>query len=371
MKYRNFCGNKVSLLGMGCMRVPMNGEIVDKEESMKIIDACIERGINYFDTAYVYSNGNNEAFVADIIKKYGRDKLFVATKLPLFTYTKKSKFYDLLDEQLNNLDTDYIDYYMFHALSKDKFENMMAESYKDFIKDVKGSKVKNIGFSFHDDYDTFVSIIDDCEWDFCQLQFNYVDAYDQDALKMYEYAKSKNVEVVIMEPLRGGRLTHVPVKVREILDEKFKDISDADISFRYITDFVNNKIVLSGMRSVSDVERNCEAFSNFEAETLTEEELNCYKTAEEVFRSYNIINCTKCDYCKDGCPMGIPISSIFEKYNHQLENPYLNEDGVQTWYNELENKGSSCIDCKACENVCPQHLEIVDLLNKCDEYFTK
>ncbi len=371
MKYRNFCGNEVSLLGMGCMRVPMDGDSVNLEESMKLIDCCIKSGINYYDTAYVYSNGNNEAFVGEIIKKYGRDKLFIATKLPLFNHPSKDKYYELLDEQLSNLGTEYVDYYLFHALSKDKFESMVKEDYKSFIADVVGTKVKHIGFSFHDDYDTFVKIIDDYDWEFCQLQFNYVDAYDQDALKMYEYAKSKGVEVIIMEPLRGGRLTHVPGKVREILNEEFSGVSDADVSFKYIADFDNNKVILSGMRSISDIERNVKLFSSLESNTLSDKEFACYKKAEELFRSYHIINCTKCDYCKEGCPVNIPISSVFEKYNHQLENPYLNEDEVKAWYASLDNNAGTCIGCRACENVCPQHLEIVDLLNKCDEYFIK
>ncbi len=370
MKYRNFCGNNVSLLGMGCMRLPMNDELVDSDRAMEIIDKCIEKGINYFDTAHVYSNGSNESFVGEIVQKYDRDKIFLATKLPLFTYTKKDSFMNLLDEQLENMKTDYVDYYLFHALNKDKFSNMQFEEYKDFVKEVKDlGKVKHIGFSFHDDYDTFVKIIDDFKWEFCQLQFNYVDAYDQDALKMYEYAKSKGVEVVIMEPLRGGRLTHVPKAVRNILDEKFAGLSDAEVSFKYIADFDNNKVILSGMRSVEDVERNCETFSKYDANTLTEEEKECYHNAEELFRSYNIINCTRCDYCKEGCPMGIPISKIFERYNHQLENPYLNEDEVKEWYNGLETDATACIDCKACERACPQHLAIVTLLNKCNEYF--
>ncbi len=369
MKYRNFCGNNISLLGFGCMRVPMINDKVDLEKSMELIDYAIEQGINYYDTAYVYSNGSNESFVGEIVKKYGREKLYLATKLPLFSYTKQQEFYTLLDEQLSNMNTEFIDYYLFHALNKDKFENMQKENYKEFIKDIKDNKVKHIGFSFHDDYETFVKIVDDYDWEFCQLQFNYIDAYDQDALKMYEYAKSKNIEVVIMEPLRGGRLTHVPKDVRTILDEKFKELTDADISFKYISDFSNNKVILSGMRTIEDIKKNCEIFSTFEANSLTNDELECYKKAEELFRSYSIINCTKCDYCKEGCPVNIPISSVFEKYNHQLENPYLNEDVVKTWYKNLDSNGSNCIKCKKCERVCPQHLEIVNLLDKCDEYF--
>ncbi len=364
---RNLCGNEVSFLGMGCMRFPLKDGKVNSELSMKIVDKAIEMGVNYLDTAYVYSDGKNESFINEVIEKYGRSELYIATKLPLFANPSREDYDILLNRQLTNLGTNYIDYYLLHALNKDRFDHLVKNDYKSFIADAKVSgKVKHIGFSFHDSFEVFKTIADDYDWDFCQIQFNYLDAYDQEALKMYEYAHQKGIDVIVMEPLRGGRLTHLPKEVRNKFDECYLSKSDAFISFNYLNHFSGIKVVLSGMRSVDDVMLNVNTFNTFTK--ITDVEEKCYLDAKDILLNYHTINCTKCLYCKD-CPSKIRIADIFEKFNNQIENPFLNEDEVMKWYNSLDSVAKDCIECGMCERNCPQHLKIIDLLKKCDEYF--
>jgi len=372
MKYVDLCNNKVSRLGFGCMRLPEDSSGIDYIKAMEMADYAIKEGINYFDTAYVYHNGESETFVKKVLEKHGREKIFVADKLPIYDCTVKEDMDRFLDEQLERLGTDHIDYYLFHSLREKYFNSMKEFDYHDFIKRNKeNGKIKHIGFSFHDDLDLFKEIIDDYDWDFCQIQFNYIDTDYQAGLEGYNYATNKGIPVIIMEPIRGGRLAKVPRPVREVFDSKFSDYTDALIALKYVADYPNAQVILSGMRTMSDLVANTKLFSDVEPDSLSEEEKELYLKAKEILSDYQTINCTGCDYCKEGCPVGINISKIFTKFNDQLENPWQNEDDVLKWYKELESKADVCLECGACEGACPQKLDIINKLKIVDKYFNK
>jgi Predicted oxidoreductases of the aldo/keto reductase family len=367
VKYIDLCGNKVSRLGMGCMRLPVKDDKIDFEVAMSMADLAIDGGINYFDTAYVYHNGESEIFVKEVIRKHGRDNLFIADKLPIYNCEVAADLDKFLDEQLERLGTDYIDYYLFHCLNKKNYSIMNKLNYKDFIKRNVGKdkKIRHIGFSFHDELELFKEIIDDYNWEFVQIQFNYLDTDYQAGIDGYNYATNKGIPVLIMEPIRGGRLANVPKSVRKIFDKKFSNFSDASIALKYVANFENNKVILSGMRNVSDIESNILLFDDELIDSFNEEELKLFVDAKKEFDNYGLINCTGCDYCKEGCPSNIPISEIFTKYNKNVEGSESNHD----WYNDLEHKVDRCVQCGLCEASCSQKLNIIESLEKVDRYF--
>ena len=368
MEYLQLGRNKVSRLGFGCMRLPYDGKNVDIDASMVMVDKAIEAGVNYLDTAYVYLDGNSETFVREVIKKYGREKLFIADKLPIYFCKEEADLDKYLAEQLERLGTDYIDYYLFHALNPDNFSIMEKSNYKNFIKrNMDNGKIRNIGFSFHAELELFKKIIDDYDWDFCQIQFNYVDVDYQAGLAGLKYAEDKNIPVIVMEPIRGGRLARVPENVRNVFDNsRFSDEHDAIIALRYVANFSGVSCILSGMMVISDVEANVKLFTQDLVDDLSEKDLLMYVEAKREFENISFINCTGCDYCKEGCPKQIPISEIFANYNKCL-NSFPN--GPKKWYGELEHDATSCIACKKCEKSCPQNLAIIEKLKLADQYF--
>ena len=370
MEYITLGSNNISRLGFGCMRLPYEDGNVDYNASMEMVDYAIQSGVNYFDTAYVYLDGKSELFVKEIIKKYGRNKIYIADKLPIYFCKEESDLDKYLDEQLERLETDYIDYYLFHALNKNNYSIMKTCNYKDFIKrNMENGKIKHIGFSFHDELEVFKKIINDYNWDFCQIQFNYIDTTYQAGIEGLEYAEKKNIPVIVMEPIRGGRLAKIPQNVRDIFDNsRFASEHDASIALRYVANYENTKCILSGMRVLSDVEANITLFGKPLINDLTKEDVAVYEKAKEEFEELSLINCTCCDYCKKGCPKQIPISEIFTKFNQSLISGGL--EG-RMWYEEQKKTFKSCINCMKCEKSCPQNLKITEKLKIVDEYFSK
>lgn len=226
MKYREMAGEKISVLGFGCMRFPTtskNAEDIDAEKSAKMLVYAIENGVNYFDTAYVYHGGKSESFIGGVLKPY-RDKIHIATKCPIWEVKCEEDFDRLLNEQLERLQTDYIDFYLMHALDKDRFKNVVEKfNLIDKLNKAKADgKIRHIGFSFHDDVETLKKIIDaNPNWEFCQIQLNYINVKYQAGLEGLEYAHKKGLDVVIMEPLLGGKLANPSPQVAKMLsDEK-------------------------------------------------------------------------------------------------------------------------------------------------------
>jgi predicted aldo/keto reductase-like oxidoreductase len=368
MQYRNFgqTGEKVSALGFGCMRFPVleNGEI-NVEESVRQLRHAIDRGVNYLDTAYVYHGGKSEGLVAKAIKDGYREKVFIADKNPVWLVKKYEDFEKYLDEQLARLETDYIDFYLLHALDIDRWNKIKELGAREFLdKALKDGKIKHAGFSFHDDTAAFKQIIDDYNWDFCQMQYNYMDEYNQAGTEGLEYAASKGLAIIIMEPLLGGKLAKTPPKVvQEIWDRAEVKRTPAEWALRWLWNRPEISLILSGMNSMEMVEENMKTAETALPGALTAEEIALVSEVRDQYKRLTRVNCTACRYCMP-CPFGVDIPGNFATYNEAAT--YDNWDNCSKYYNGRKEteKASACAECGKCEKVCPQHLNIREHLKE-------
>lgn len=372
MKFFDIEAVEVSRLGFGCMRFPVidgdNGKI-NKEESEKLLLDAIERGVNYIDTAYPYHEETSEDFVGDFLQKHNlRDKVQLATKLPCWLVEKEEDLGRLLNIQLEKLQTDYIDFYLLHSLDVKRFRKIADLGVLDFCKKIKEKGIaKHIGFSFHDEYPVFEEIFNAYDWDFCQIQLNYLDIDYQAGMKGYELATKNNVPVIIMEPLKGGRLSNPPEEIRE-MSKKFEPLSYSQVALKFPLSLPNVMTVLSGMNSNKQVEENCEMADKVEYNSLTEDEKEFYKLSRQAYKERERIGCTACEYCMP-CTVEINIPKVFSLWNKAFL--YDEEEKSKKDYKEYLNDGVSpeeCIECGKCEDICPQHLEIIKGLKDAHEY---
>ena len=258
-------GIDVSLLGFGCMRFPTlaDGKI-NEPEAEKMIDKAIAAGVNYIDTAYPYHNGESEPFVGRVLKKYDRSSLYLATKLPVWAVNCVEDAERIFNEQLTRLQTDYVDFYLLHAMGKDKWDKMLELGVVDYCKKLKEEgKIKYLGFSFHDAYEVFEEMINYMDWDFCQIQFNYMDEYEQAGIKGYKLTEEKQIPLVIMEPIKGGSLANFADDITAKFRALDPEASTASYALRWVGTFPNVKVVLSGMSTMDQVEDNLKTFENF------------------------------------------------------------------------------------------------------------
>lgn len=372
MKYFDIGGVEVSRLGFGCMRFPVidgdNGKI-NKKESEKLLLDAIERGVNYIDTAYPYHEETSEDFVGDFLQKHNlRYKVQLATKLPCWLVEKEEDFERLLNIQLEKLQTDHIDFYLLHSLDIKRFRKIVDLGVLDFCKKIKEKGiVKHIGFSFHDEYPVFEEIFNANDWDFCQIQLNYLDIEYQAGMKGYELATKNNVPVIIMEPLKGGRLSNPPEEIRE-MSKKFEPLSYSQVALKFPLSLPNVMTVLSGMNSHRQVEENCEMADKVEYNSLTDEEKEFYKVSRQAYKDRERIGCTACEYCMP-CTVEINIPKVFSLWNKAFL--YDEEEKSKKDYKEYlkdEVSPEECIECGKCEDICPQHLEIIKGLKDAHEY---
>lgn len=375
MQYRDFgkTGVKVSPIGFGMMRLPSDNEgKVDETQAIKILRTAIDNGLNYVDTAYNYHGGNSEAITGKALLDGYRDKVYLATKAPTWLFKSADDFDRILDEQLSRLQTDHIDMYLLHTMNAISFEKkVLRYGVLDKLKEAReAGKIKYIGFSFHDKLDVFKKICDSFDWDFCQIQLNYLDTKYQAGLEGLKYAADKGLAVSIMEPLRGGFLANVPAPVKELFDEKGKPA--VEWGFDYLWNMPEVSIVLSGMGTEEQVMQNIEYASRSYIGMLGDEGIKTIEKAQEIFASYDTISCTGCSYCLP-CPKGVAIPYNFVVYNnYQMNNDLELETGkYNTWVTMFGKKASECVACHACEKICPQHLNIVDGLKKVAETFEK
>lgn len=361
-------GFDVSRLGFGAMRLPTMQEgdqqVIDRKRAIGMIRRGIDAGITYVDTAYPYHRGESEIVVGQALKDGYRERVKLTTKLPLWSVHEEADMNRLLDEQLKKLDVPYVDFYLLHAMNRDRLELMRSLHYKDFLKQaLKDGRIKNAGFSFHDEYKVFSEILHDWdEWHLAQIQFNYLDNEDQATEKGLREAGKMGVPIVVMEPLRGGALANPPKIVRDLMGKR----SPIEWAFAYVADFAEVATILSGMSAEEQLEENLKAFENLKVGGLTEEEHALIRQFKAAYRSLMPIGCTGCRYCQP-CPQNVHIPDIFVAYN---ESKMFSDPGTLRWhYKEHVEKGedaSKCISCGACEGICPQHLPIIDLLKKVD-----
>ncbi len=367
MKYRTLAGERVSVLGYGCMRFPTltkNAGDIDTEKAGEMLRFAAENGVNYFDTAYVYHDGKSEGFIGKALKDY-RDKIKFATKCPTWEVKCEEDFDRILDEQLNRLQTDYIDFYLMHALDRERFNNIVKKfNLIDKLNKAKAEgKIRHIGFSFHDDLSAFKEIVDaNPAWEFCQIQLNYINLEYQAGIAGLEYAHRKGLDVIIMEPLLGGKLANPSEQVRNMLpDEK----SPVEWAMDFLWNREEVSLLLSGMGAFEQVRENVGYADKAQVGMLTEENLDMLFKTKEVFDKMALVPCTKCAYCMP-CPFGLDIPKIFEFYNATA---VIGLDKAMAGYMEIKTRADRCKKCKKCEQVCPQGIPISGTMTKIAEIF--
>jgi predicted aldo/keto reductase-like oxidoreductase len=361
-----------SLLGFGCMRFPKvqpDKPDIDEELALKMIDEAYQSGVNYFDTAYPYHAKLSEKFVGKALKRYPRQSFYLATKMPGWEIKNVDDAKRIFNEQLENLQTDYFDYYLCHALSKKGFEIYKEPGIMDFLYQMKKEgKIKHLGFSFHDTPEVLDEIIHTYEWDFVQLQLNYLDWDFQDAKKQYEIVKDYGVPVIVMEPVRGGTLASLSEDAAKILKEAKPNKSIASWAIRYAASKEQVMVVLSGMSNLEQTRDNIQSLTDFEP--VDEKDQMIIDQALELFLKNRTIPCTNCKYCMP-CPEGVNIPKIFKIYNQYAINKH--KRAFIHAYENLDDaeKANNCIACGICMQHCPQGIEIPERMDEIQELYNQ
>lgn len=360
----------VSKLGFGLMRLPLlneeDQESVDVKTLEKMVDSYMDAGFNYFDTAYPYHFGKSEISIKEtLVNRYPREDFFLADKMPLFFLEKEEQLEEFFNEQLERCGVDYFDYYLLHNVStwtKNAFENI--DSFK-FIEDKKAEgKIKHIGFSFHDNAELLEEVLTKHpEVEFVQLQINFLDWNNESiqAKECYEVARKHNVDIIVMEPLKGGTLVNMPEDAKNLLNDYDSTKSIASWGIRYAASLEGVLNVLVGMSNFEQTEENIKIMKDFKV--LTDEEHAILDKTVKIINDSIAIPCTKCNYCLKECPMNVPIPTFFELYNDEEKMGHEGFSAQQVYYNtySLNDKYGSASDCTGCEECvknCPQHLDI-------------
>ena len=369
MLYREMgkTGDKVSILGYGCMRFPKDGNKIDEARSEKQVISAIERGVNYFDTAYLYRG--SEAVLGNILSKGYRDKVMIATKMPPLNINSRKDMDKILETQLERLKTDHIDYYLVHMLgTMEGWQRLKQLGIEDFFrKSQESGKIGRACFSFHGARDHFIRIVDDYPWDMAQIQYNYVDEHNQAGREGLEYAAAKGIGVVVMEPLRGGALVNkLPKQVQAVWDSAEEKRTPAEWALRWVWNHPGVSLLLSGMNEEAQIDENIKIASEALPNSLPEKDIQVYETVKDILSKTVKVGCTGCGYCMP-CPAGVNIPYCFSSFNDR----YIYDDkkvkffymGVTTGIDGGKRAYASlCKDCGACEKKCPQSLPIRNLL---------
>ncbi len=366
MQYRDFgkTGVKVSPLGFGMMRLPTdeNGN-VNEAEAIATLREAIDSGLNYVDTAFNYHGGNSEKVTGKALLDGYREKVYLATKAPVWMFKSGDDFDTLLDKQLQRLQTDHIDMYMLHSMNAIAFEKkVMRYGVLDrLIRARESGKIRYIGFSFHDKIDVFKNICDSFNWDFCQIQLNYLDTKYQAGLEGLKYAASKGMAISIMEPLRGGFLANVPPAVKDVFAKTGR--SAAEWGLDYLWNMPEVSVVLSGMSTAEQMRKNIKYAQRSSVGMLDGDGEKVIEKAQEIFASFDTVPCTGCSYCLP-CPKGVGIPYNFVVYNnYKTGNDFESEKKrYNEWIPMFGRKASGCVACGKCEEICPQHIKISDML---------
>jgi predicted aldo/keto reductase-like oxidoreductase len=367
MQYRKFgkLDWEVSALGFGFMRLPtIGGDAgkIDQEKATEMLRTAIDAGLNYVDTAYVYHNQTSETALGIALQDGYRDKVRIATKLPIWLVNESDDFDRMLDEELKRLQTGHVDFYLMHSLNKSTWEKVQKLGLLEKAEaEVKDGRIRTIGFSFHDKFEVFKQIVDGYDkWTFCQIQYNYMDINHQAGTAGLRYGAEKGLAMVIMEPLRGGRLAADLPAAKPIWAQAKNQRTPADWALQWLWNQPEVSVVLSGMSTLEQVEQNLESANQSRVGSLSKEELDLIGRVRETLSSLSPIGCTSCEYCLP-CPNGVNIPYLFHLYNRiavfdDLEGTRLT---YKTFVKE-EERAENCIQCGECLSKCPQQLPISD-----------
>jgi len=381
MQYRTMkkSGDKLSALGFGTMRLPEKNGKIDEERATKQLRYAIDHGINYVDTAMFYHMGACEPFLGKALADGYREKVKLATKLPHWFVKNREDMDKLLDVQLNNLKTDHIDYYLIHNIKGSSWKGMKALGIVDFISRGKADgRIRNIGFSAHTGKKDFKAIIDDYAWDFCQIQYNFLDEDNQAGTEGLEYAAAKDgLGVIIMEPIRGGSLAKTPPKeIQSIWDEAKIKRTSAEWALRWVWNHPEVTVVLSGMNDERHIEENLRIADEALPGSLTPQELSLVSRVTDTYRKLMKVNCTGCRYCMP-CPNGVNIPGCFDAYNNKYMEGGASPATPTLAYiifvggaaGEQPGYASQCEECNECVKVCPQHIPVPKRLKEVTKEF--
>lgn len=363
MQYRkDKKGNEISVLGYGCMRFTKKGNAVDLDKAEQELMTAIRAGVNYLDTAYVYPG--NETAVGELLSRnHCREEIYLATKLPHYLIKSAEGAERMFQEQLRRLKTDYIDYYLMHMLTDiPTWEKLKGLGVAQWIEEKLASgQIRNIGFSYHGNADMFMQLVDAYDWDFCQIQYNYMDEHSQAGVKGLRYAHQKGLPVIIMEPLRGGRLVELlPESAKELFRREGERRTPAELAFKWLYDQPEVTCVLSGMNSMEMVEQNLKTASDAFVGCLTDEDAALIEQVKQEIEQKVKVGCTGCCYCMP-CPKGVDIPGAFRCYNAVYSEGKRSgrRDYLQcTAFRKETSSASQCIGCGKCESHCPQQIEI-------------
>jgi len=378
MKYRKFgrLDWEVAVLGFGAMRLPTIGNDpshVDEPQAIEMIRYAIDHGVNYLDTAYPYHEKHSEIVVGKALLNGYREKVKLATKLPSWLVESPDDFDRFLDEQLEKLQTDYIDFYLLHALNSTRWPKLRDWEVLNWAESaLTDGRIHYLGFSFHDDFAVFKDIVNATDrWTFCQIQYNFMDIQYQAGIKGLQYAANKGLAVVVMEPLRGGQLTtKIPKSVAELWESANIRRTPADWALQWIWNHSEVSVTLSGMSTMQHVIENLDSADRSGAGLLTDEELILIDKVREEYRRLTPVPCTNCKYCMP-CPNGVEITTILEYYNESII--YDNPRASRSLYGSLseDEQADNCVECFECEEKCPQGIPISEYLKKAHTWLNK
>ncbi|SHI20697.1 hypothetical protein SAMN02745823_03394 [Sporobacter termitidis DSM 10068] len=369
MLYREMgkTGDRVSILGYGCMRFPKDGNKIDEARAGKQVISAIERGVNYFDTAYLYRG--SEATLGNILSGGYRDKVMIATKMPPMNINSRRDMDKVLEMQLERLKTDRIDYYLVHMLgTMEGWQRLKQLGIEDFFDKARQSgKIRRVAFSFHGGREQFIKIVDDYPWDMAQIQYNYVDEHNQAGREGLEHAAAKGIGISVMEPLRGGFLVNkLPRQVQAVWDGAEAKRTPAEWALRWVWNHPGVSLLLSGMNEEAQLDENIRLAGEVLPNSLTGDDMKVYETVRDILTKTVKVGCTGCSYCMP-CPAGVNIPYCFSAYNDR----YIYDDRKQRMFYMGVTAGvdgggrayaSLCKNCGACEKKCPQSLPIRSLL---------
>lgn len=365
---KQFKNIEISRLGLGNMRLPCktpikreSNPLIDYNKAQELVDMAYENGVNYFDTAYMYHAGKSEKFIGQALKKYPRESYYLADKLPIWMCKRPADMQKIFDKQLQRTGIDCFDFYLLHSLDKSNFEKCEKYGAYDFLLEKqKQGLIKNIGFSFHGTIDDLKTIVAAHHWDFAQIQMNYLDWKNQDAKTQYEILTEAGIPVIVMEPVRGGKLADVPKRVEELFKNNAPDKSIASWAIRFCATHDNVLTILSGMNAKEQMLDNLQSLTDFVP--MTDVELKICQNAASIINESEIIPCTGCDYCAD-CPKSVKISTIFDVYNKLKTGEYTAEQAKEK-YAQIDVNHTQCVACGKCKEHCPQSIDIPKMLSE-------